>query len=119
MKNDITAANRKTIIMSDKTYRAIPPERITRVKKLIYYVCGHRVKMYYGTLDDFLKTMEDMSRWNRYSRQQKQAYQKTWSKIAIERNRFNACLSIPRELIADILGFYRDANGKNKRYSPT
>lgn len=99
--------------------KAIPPERIARIKTLIYYVCAHRVKWYYGTLDNLLKSMSMLKRWRRYSSSQKNAYKKSWADIARERNKFNACFSIPRGLIADILGYYIDDNGKKRRYSPT
>ena len=97
----------------------IPPERIARIKTLIYYVCAHRVKTYYGTLDNLLKSMVKLKRWRRYSREKKNAYQNSWADIARERNKFNACFSIPSGLIKDILGRDRDADGKQFRYSPT
>ena len=105
--------------MNDKTYKAIPPERIARVKTLIYYVCAHRAKRYYGTIDNLLKSMAKLKRWSRYSRGQKTLYKNSWADIAKERDKFDACFSIPRGLIADILGYYRGDNGKNRRYSPT
>jgi hypothetical protein len=63
--------------------------------------------------------MSKLKRWRRYSREKKNAYQNSWADIARERNKFNACFSIPSGLIKDILGYYRDDNGKLCRYSPT
>ena len=119
MPDELQETKTRTEIMNSKTYRAIPPERITRVKKLIYYVCAHRVEWYYGTLDNLLKSMSKLRRWRRYSREKKNAYQNSWADIARERNKFNACFSIPSGLIKDILGRGRDADGKQFRYSPT
>lgn len=106
--------------MTDRTdtIKAIPQERIERIKKLIFYVCAHRVKTYYGTLDNFTKQTATLKRWRRYSKDQKNAYKKSWGTIATERRRFNACLSIPIGLINDIIGSYYD-NGKRVRYSST
>jgi hypothetical protein len=97
----------------------IPQERVERVRKLLLYVYGHRVETYYGNPENLLKAMAKLRRWRKYSSVQKNAYKNSWAKIAEERCRFNACFSIPRGLIADILGFYRDGDGKNRRYSPS
>ena len=59
-----------------------------------------------------------MNRWNGYANERKALYPKSWKGIAEERNRFNACMTVPSALIKDIIGWGRDADGKRFRYSP-
>ena len=101
-----------------RNYKEIPADRLAKIKTLIYYVCAHRVKTYYGTLEHYMEATSTLKRWRRYTRERKGTYKNSWAKIAEERRRYNACLSIPTGLIRDILG-YHTVDGIKRRYSPS
>ena len=93
----------------------IPSKRLALIRELLYYIFCSRLKTYYGSLENYLEERAFMRKW--YKSERHSHDKDTLEKIATSRNRFNSCFGIPHGLIKELLGYWKDSEGKNHRYS--
>ena len=83
------------------------------LKNLFIYICVARFSCYYKSYDDYKK---QISALNNTKSTYKKLHGKTSSEYqknqAIRRDRFNACFTVPNDILKDIRGYYRDENKK-------
>lgn len=83
------------------------------LKNLFIYICVTRFSCYYKSYVDYKQQINAL---NNTKRTYKKLHGKTSSEYqknqAIRRDRFNACFTVPNNILKDIRGYYRDENKK-------
>lgn len=86
------------------------------LKNLFIYICVTRFSCYYKSYDDYKQQISALnntkSTYKKLHGKTSPEYQKNQ---AIRRDRFNACFTVPNDILKDIRGYYRDENKKLHR----
>ena len=83
------------------------------LKNLFIYICVTRFSCYYKSYDNYKQQISALnntkSTYKKLHGKTSPEYQKNQ---AIRRDRFNACFTVPNDILKDIRGYYRDENKK-------